>query len=87
MRAFLNAVLTFIGAASLTDLEYDFASGELDDTASDSDNYAVLDSILEDRGSVSQSRDRLRYYYIAKGLELGEVDAAQSNILLGGSLE
>lgn len=86
MRAFLDAVLSFIGATSLTDIEFEFVEGEQEDTSDQLKNYQTLDSVLDSRESVSSLRDRLRYYYLAKGVAVGELETGKSNILIGAPL-
>ncbi len=85
MRAFLDAVLSFIGATSLTDDEFAVCDGMLEDTSDNLKNYQALDTVLESRESVSSNRDRLRYYYLAKGVEVEELKGI-SNILIGAPL-
>lgn len=84
MREELNDILSFIGATSLTDEEW----GSLDVDISDDDEtvYAALLAVLVARESVSTTKDRLRYYYLAKGAEVGETDTGSSNIFIGAAL-
>lgn len=84
MRAILDAILAFIGAESLTDSEFD--SIDLEDASNDVDNYNALLAILDLRESVSSMQDRLRYYYLAKGVSVSEVSSGKSNILVGAEL-
>lgn len=84
MRDFLNTVLAFIGAENLTDDEFDALT--IEDTDSDSDNYGALLAVLNSRDSVSNTKNRLAYYYQAKGLLILADENAQSNILLGGAI-
>lgn len=83
MRDFLNAILLFIGAASLTDEEFD--SIELSTAEYSLEVYSALDDLLLSRESVSSLRDRLRFFFMAKGLMIVE-PGGSSNILVGGSL-
>ena len=86
LRDFLNAILVFVGAATLTDLE--FTSIELIATNSYSvETYGALLGILDARESVSNSRDRLRYFFLAKDIQVGELPATTSNIFFGAVLE
>lgn len=85
MRDFINAVLAFIGTSSLTDLEF----SALTITAAGYDNatYLAIVGVLDSREGVSTMRDRARYVFLAKGLELDDPPAAaKSNILVGGLL-
>lgn len=86
MRAFLDAILAFIGATSLTDLEFEYCDEQLSDTLDSLKNYTTLDAVLAARESVSSMRERLRYYYLAKGVAVGEVSEGKSNILIGAPL-
>ena len=86
MRAFLNAILAFIGAESLTDEEFEYCDEQLSSSAYDVATYTALDSVLADRESVSSNRDRLRYYFLARGVAVGELDQGKSNILIGAPL-
>lgn len=85
LREFLNAILNVIGASSLTDDEYETV--DLDGNNFDLDTYEALLSVLNSRELVSNTVDRLRYYFLARGVEISEVDSQdESNILIGGSL-
>lgn len=86
MREILDAILSFIGAESLTDLEFD--SITIEDETSDTEAYNALLTILTDRDSVSDFPSRLRYYYLAKGVSFSEAstETPRSNILLGSEL-
>ncbi len=81
MREILNSGLTFIGAESLTDDEWE--SVEDLDLSENVDRYTTLDGILFARESVSTIRDRLRNYYMAKGTDLPTVASGSSNVLVG----
>lgn len=83
MRDFLNAILTFLSLSSLTDDEFD--SLEIESAGLDVETYEALDAIVAARDSVSDARDRLRYYFLAKGVSITEVEGS-SNILVGGSV-
>lgn len=84
MRDFLNTILSFIGAASLSDDEFSSVDEDLD-TSEEQDVYDTLLVILNDRGSVTDAANRLRYYYLAKGVDFSEGNGS-SNILVGGGL-
>lgn len=84
MRDFLDGILTFIGAESLTDLE--FESLTVTDEVYDSTTYDALAGILLARESVSSMQDRLTAFFTAKGVEVTPVETASSNVFLGGAL-
>ena len=86
LRDFLNALLSVVGAVTLSDAEYDliFEKASFEFSL---DTYAALLSVLDSRDMVSNSRDRLRYYFLARGIEVGEISFAKSNIFFGGPLE
>ncbi len=86
MRAFLDAVLAFIGATSLTDEEFGFCEGEIDDTSDDIANYETLLGVLDLRESVSSMKQRLQYYYLAMGVAVEDPSNAKTNILIGSAL-
>ena len=87
MREWLNAILLFIEAESLTDLEYDginflnITQGEYNQAA-----YDELAKVLASREMVSNTIDRLGAFFTAKGLPVAPLDKAVSNILLGFAL-
>ena len=85
MRDFLNAILLLIDASFLTDEEYDsidvFAYGLNVET------FNVLLTILDARELVSNTRDRLKYYFLSRGVEVELTSAATSNIFIGAVLE
>lgn len=87
LRDFLNAILAFIGATSLTDGEYN--SIDQTDLAVSTYNaacYLALSSVLIDREAVSTTQDRLRYFFMSKGVQVSEVSKAKSNVLVGFDL-
>ena len=84
MRDFLNAILSFIGASSLTDQE--FSDLEIESYAYDAPTYEALLAVVDARESVSNTRDRLRYYFLARGVSVSESSAVKSNILVGAVL-
>lgn len=83
IRDFLNAVLAFIGAASLTDEEFDALT--IESYGYDSATYEALLSVLDSREAISNDRDRLRYYFLARGVEVAALEGV-SNIFVGSVL-
>lgn len=83
-REFLNAILGFISATSLTDIEFALANG----TANifDQTSYDDLSRILEAREDVSNMQDRLTHFYLAKGVNVKPVQTGSSNIFIGAVL-
>lgn len=84
MRDDLNAILTFIGSASLTDEE--FESIELESLDDQVAVYQSLLGILGSRESNSVTTARLRSYFLAKGVNVSPARSG-SNIFVGSSLE
>lgn len=84
MREYLDSILSFIGAESLTDEE--FSSITVTDQSDHQAVYSSLLSILETRESVSEMRSRLQHYFLAKGIEVTPPNDANSNILVGACL-
>lgn len=85
MRDFLNAILDFIGVESLTDEEYD--SLGVSAQVYNKTNYTALKGVLEDREEVSDTLDRLKYFFLAKGVAITtDAKTPKSNILIGLSL-
>lgn len=85
MRDFLDAILAFISCSSLSDDEW----GTIDTLIDESytlENYEALLGILDARESVSAARDRLRYYFLAAGVEVSESSNPQSNVFIGAAL-
>lgn len=86
MRDFLNQILAFIGATSLTDEE--FATFTVSTQTYDETLYTEIQTLLIDRNAVSGTRDRLKYMFLARGVSVGDALASgKSNILVGGVLE
>lgn len=85
MRTFLNGILSFIGAESLTDLEFDTV--ESTDQLYNQASYDDLARILDERESISTLQDRLKAYYEAKGADITQIDTATSEIYIGSVLE
>lgn len=87
MRTFLDAILAFINAESLTDEE--FESIELTEQVYTKEVYLALRTILEARELVSDQVKRLKLYFIAKGVDVSStptVPTAKSNIFIGSGL-
>lgn len=84
MRDFLNSILDFIGAPSLTDDE--FATVESQFMIYDQGTYDDLSRILAGRELVTGMQERLTAFYKAKGVELTPAKTGRSNIFLGAAL-
>ena len=85
MREALDIILTFIGAATLTDEEFDSFTVTLSSTAVEV--YEELLALLDERDTVTTTRDRLKYYFLAKGVDVPNIEVEPaSNILVGGAL-
>lgn len=84
MRDFLDSILAFIGSTSLTDIE--FGALDLDVQEYSAEVYEALDGVLRDREEVSTMRDRLKFYFQAKGTSLPTVETGRSNITIGGGI-
>lgn len=84
MRDYLDDILEFIGAESLTDEE--FSSITLENTDNQVANYNSLLSILVSREVVSDMTSRLQYYFLAKGVSVSAPVTATSNIFVGSCL-
>ncbi len=84
MRDYLNAILEFIGAESLTDEEFD--SITLEDTEDQVANYNALLVILQARELVSDMASRLQHYFLAQGVSVSAPVSAVSNIFVGAVL-
>jgi hypothetical protein len=84
LRDFLDAILAFIGAESLTDIEFD--SLTIDSASYNSATYLALSAILAERESVSTMQDKLHAYFTARGVEVTQASTGRSNIFLGAVL-
>lgn len=87
MRDWLNAIFSFIGTSSLTDVEY--ASIDTSLLTLQTYNQAAYDAlaaVLNSRESASTMQKRLIAFFGAKGLEVASLDTAKSNIYLGSVL-
>lgn len=85
MRDFLNAILAFIGAESLTNEE--FNGLPIDSASYNADTYNALSAVLAERESVSTIQDKLWAYFKAKGVDVTQASTARSNIFIGSVLE
>ena len=84
MRTSINAVLAFIGQASLSDVEFDAL--EIESFALDAATHTAIAAVLESREAVSTALDQLRYYFLAKGVDVAATSVATTNIYLGSVL-
>lgn len=85
MRDFLNAILSFIGAESLTDEEFD--SLTIDSASYNVATYEALSAVLVSRETISNLQDRLYAYFTARGVVTTQVSTGKSNIFVGSVLE
>lgn len=85
MRDFLDAILAFIVAESMTDEEFATVESEL--PIYDQCTYDDLSRILESREAVSVMQTRLLAYYQAKGVNIAPAETGKSDIFLGAVLE
>jgi hypothetical protein len=76
--------LAFIGAASLSDDEFETVT--IEDQLYLQATYDQLELILDSREAVSAMRDRLKYYFLAKGTEVTQSSTGKSNVFLGDAL-
>lgn len=85
MRDFLDAILAFIGSSSLTDDEFDALT--ISSYGYDQETYEALAAVLEGRSASSTLTDRLKYFFLSKGVEVAEAETeARSNIYIGDAL-
>ncbi len=88
MRAWLNSVLVFISATSLTDEEYDGINFvDLTVNVYNQSAYDELSKVLAARELVSTIQDRLTALFKIKGLDVTPAATGKSNILIGMVLE
>lgn len=74
MRDFLDEILSFVGADSLTDEEFEALTiGDEELTVA---TYAALKGVLEARESVSDTLYRLAFYYLAAGVTVATVNTS-----------
>lgn len=85
MRDFLDEILSFIAASSLTDEEFETVQSEI--TIYDQSTYDDLARILNTRDAVSTYQARLLAYYTAKGVTVTAATTGSSNIYIGSVLE
>lgn len=88
MRDFLDEILAFINAESLTDEEFDL----LPEGTVQSYNeyvYRYLRSIMQGRESVSSGLNKLKSFFVAKGVSVSETTIKDpvSQIMVGAALE
>lgn len=81
MREFLNSILSFIVAESLTDLEWASVTATI--PIYDQASYNDLARILASREGVSNMQERLLGYYTARGVSITPANNSKSNILIG----
>lgn len=87
MRDFLNFVLGFIGSSTLTDDEFLEFDGL--DYGNNLVTYTALKMLLIERDEATETTDKLKFYFLAKGvygIEDDVVDAPRSNIFIGAAL-
>lgn len=84
LRDDLDEILTFIGAETLTDEEFDSVDIENEDNARDV--YEALLAVINSRELVSNMAERLRAYYAAQGTTFEQDNRAKSNIFIGSRL-
>lgn len=85
MREWLNAILVFIGAPSLTDTEYNSINfTKLEVQVYNQSAYDELSKVLASRETMSTMQKKLAGFFQAKGLtDLTVADTAKSQILVG----
>ena len=87
LRQWLNAILSFIGTTSLTDVEYDSMNFlNLENGTYNQAAYDQLSAVLASRELVSTMQSRLVGFFNAKGLGVTPADVAKSEIFLGAEL-
>lgn len=85
MRDFVDAILAAIGAASLNDDELELITQESQTYTKALYTEVLL--VLDSREAVSNTRDRLGYYFKARGVDIGDTPSAgSSKIYLGDDL-
>ncbi len=81
LRTFINSILSVIGASSLTDPEFDtFTITAQEYSAA---LYLEILAVLDSRELVSNTRERLTWYFKARGVDVEPTSKARSNILAG----
>lgn len=87
MRDFLDAIMQFISAATLSDEEFATASSLPDDPGEYTiEVYNVCLSIIDGRELVSGTREKLAHLFQAKGISINQEPVAKSNIFIGSPL-
>jgi hypothetical protein len=84
MREYLDGILNFIGAESLTDEE--FGTVTVTDQEDNQAVYSALLTVLQSRELVSDMTLRLQNYFLSQGIAVVNVTVAVSNILVGADL-
>jgi len=87
MRDFINTVLAFIGTSSLTNDEYEEI--DLSDFGYNIPTFDVVKMLLFERDEATETSDRLKLYFMAKGVNVEGDDVtlpAKSNIFIGAAL-
>lgn len=89
IRAAVNAILTFIGLATLSDEEYDWLVDQgITGSSTPAEVYAAMVEMLDARDATSAQKDRLRSYFLAKNADIGEApETGDSNVFIGSVLE
>jgi hypothetical protein len=88
VRAFLDAILSFIGGASLSDEEFAALTVTAETYGYNKATYEALLAILDTRENVSTQKTRLYSFFVAKGVEVGSAPTnAKTNIWMGSVLE
>lgn len=89
MRDFLDEILAFIGSESLTDEEFELLPDGTVQTYNEY-VYKYLRSILQGREAVSSQLNKLKSFFVIKGVSVVESTAAKdpvSQILVGKPLQ
>lgn len=84
MRDFLDSILAFISAPSLTDVEFDTIT--LTTQVYSNAVYDELSAVLVSRDAVSSTHSKLIAFFKAKGTDVTGTDLGLSNIFIGGPL-
>lgn len=84
MREELNSILAFIGSESLTDQEFEDLT--LSSTEDPLAVYEALLGVLNSRESVSDAKERLKNYFLAQGVSVGDPPSGRSEIFVGAVL-
>lgn len=89
VRDIINRIFTFIGVENITDDEFETVDLELDSLPTLV--YETLLGILVSRDAVSNKLERLRFYFLAKNVQLEELpsefDDENSHILIGRTMD